>query len=150
MCRPAQTPRHQSGSWQPRRCVSWPCVQTGRIRTGPHSHLRYCHFASGDRPDHERFGVLALTFLAGHLPLSHTLRKSSARKHPPSFLLKVCRLLHAAITLFHGEALQIDHWCGIMSRLNQSGCLLLYTSRTDYAGRTEFTAPWDNCNRATR
>jgi hypothetical protein len=137
LCKLAETPWHQSGSWQPRRRVFWPCVQTGRIRTGPHSQLRYCHFASGDRPAHERFGILALTFWTGHFALSHALRKSSARKSPPSFLLKVCRLLHAAITLVHGEALQIDHWCGIMSRPNQSGCLLLYTSRTDHRGERD-------------
>ena len=146
----AETPRRQSGSWQPRRRVSWPCVQTGRIHTGPHSHLRYCHFAAGDRPAHERFGILVLTFWAGHLPLSHTLRRSRARESPPSFLLKVCRLLHAAITLVHGGTLQIDHWCGMMSQPNQSGCLHLYTSRTDHAGETEFTVPWGNCNRKTR
>jgi len=107
-----------------RRRVSWPCVQTGRIDTGPHSQLRYCHFAAGDRPAHERSGILALTFWTGHLPLS----QSSARKSHLIFLLKACRLLHAAITLVHGGALQIDHWCGMMSQPNQSGCLLLYTS----------------------
>ena len=79
---------------------SWPFMQTGRIHTGPHAQLRYCHFAAGERPAHKWCGILALTFWAGHPSLSHTLRESRARKRPSrrlGVLLKVCQLLHAAI-----------------------------------------------------
>jgi hypothetical protein len=82
---------------------SWPFMQTGRIQTGPHAQLRYGHFAAGERPGHEGSGVLALTFWASHPPLSQPLR-SRARKTPSrrlSVLLKVCQLLHAAITFVH-------------------------------------------------
>ena len=37
-------------------------------KLGPHSHLRYGHFAAGDCPAHRRFGIVAPTFWAGHLP----------------------------------------------------------------------------------
>jgi hypothetical protein len=48
---------------------SRPPVPTFRIQTGPQAHLRYGHFAAGDRPAHDRFGILALTLWTGHTPL---------------------------------------------------------------------------------
>ena len=103
---------------------SRPFMQTVRILTGPHSQLRYCHFAAGDRPAHERCGVLAMTFWAAHTPLSHTLRGNGTRKSPreldrsrpnrrSSLLLNVCHvgrlhgvyireeLIHVSIILLH-------------------------------------------------
>src|SRR5580765_8302047 len=95
---------------QPLSCAlvkfSRPLMQTGRIQTGPHAQWRYGYFAGRERPGYERFGVLALTFWAGHPPLSQPLR-SRVRKTPSrrlSVLLKVCRLLHTAITFVHDGA----------------------------------------------
>ena len=110
---------------------SRPFIQTVRILTGPHSQLREGHFAAGDRPAHERCGVLAMTFWAAHTPLSHTLRGSGTRKSPreldrsrpnrrSSLLLNVCHvgrlhgvyireeLIHVSIILRHD---------GLLSRL---------------------------------
>jgi len=51
--------------------VSRPLVPTFPIQTGPHSHERYGHFASGDRPALDRFDTMGFTPWAGHvLPLN--------------------------------------------------------------------------------
>src|ERR1051326_3292667 len=84
--------------------VPRPLVATGRIQTGPHSHLREGHFSAGECPTYERCGILTLTSRASHLPLSHRCRKYRAWKIPRrrlSVLLKLHELHHAVITLVH-------------------------------------------------
>ena len=49
------------------RDFSRPLVPTLPIQAGPHFQLRYGHFAARDRPAHDRFGILALTFWTGHI-----------------------------------------------------------------------------------
>ena len=42
-------------------------MAASQIQTGPQAHERDDHFAAGDRPADDRFGILALTLWTGHI-----------------------------------------------------------------------------------
>jgi hypothetical protein len=59
--------------------VSRPLVPTVRIQAGPQAHERDSHFATYEGPGLDRFGIVAPTFWAGHLPppIQETWRRVS-------------------------------------------------------------------------
>ena len=57
----------RSGYLNGTREFSRPLVATCQIQTGPQTHERDDHFAAGDRPADDRFGILALTLWTGHI-----------------------------------------------------------------------------------